>query len=411
MRVIKRSGEEVFYNRSKIENAIKKADSDTVAQSISEDALKEIVDCIEKRCLEFVRSIQVEQIQDIVIEELYSHGFEKVGRNYEVYRYKHALLRKENSIDQSVLALLRFKNEEIKQENSNKNCKVAPVLRDYLSGEVSKDIMRRYIFPSDLVEAHDNGLIHIHDADFISMPLTNCCLIDLEEVLTYGTVINGTYIEQPKSFETACTIASQVCAAVSASQFGGMTVTLSHLAPYVEASRQKHRKRVREELQETGIDFTDDQVNQIAEKRTLTSIKDGIQTFNFQINSLMMGSGQSPFTTVYMDINEVEVGQIQNDLALIIEEVLKQRIAGMKNEIGVPVSPAFPKLIYALDENNIDRGSKWFYLTELSAKCSAKRLTPDYISRKVMRELKNGDTYPCINIPVPYSGDIVRKPV
>lgn len=342
MLVTKRSGQEVEYDRSKIELAISKASGDTVGQSISENDLRLLVDSIEEKISEFHRAIKVEEIQDIVIDSLYNNGLNKIGRNYENYRWKHALLRKENSTDKSVLALLRFENEEIKQENSNKNCKIAPVLRDYLSGEVSKDIMRRYVLPKDIVEAHDEGLIHVHDMDFVAMPLHNCCLINLEEVLNYGTVVNGTYIEKPKSFETACTIASQVCAAVSASQYGGMTITLSHLAPFVDLSRQKHRKRVAEELEETGILFTQEQVNEIAEKRTLTSIKDGVQTFNFQINSLMMGSGQSPFTTVYMDINEVEPGRVQDDLALIIEEVLNQRIAGMKNEVGVPVSPAFP---------------------------------------------------------------------
>lgn len=353
-----------------------------------------MVDSIERKCKELHRAVQVEQIQDFVVKGLYESSFDDIARNYEIYRYKHALARKENTTDKSVLALLNFKNEEIKQENSNKNCKQAAVLRDYLSGEVSKDILKRYILPQDIVDAHENGILHYHDSDFVSMPLTNCCLIDLAEVFKFGTVINGTYIEEPKSFETACTIASQVCAAVSASQYGGMSVTCSHLAPYVDVSRQKHRKRIIAEFDEAGISYTDEQVNQIAEKRTLISIKDGIQTFNFQINSLMMGAGQSPFTTVALDINEVPEGQVRNDLALVIEEVLRQRIEGMKNEVGVPISVAFPKLIYFLDENNVEEGSEWFYLTELAAYCSSKRLTPDYISRKKMAELKDGDCYP-----------------
>ena len=394
MLITKRSGQEVNYDRSKIESAIQRASDETVGQTVSEEELVRLVDTIEVKLNEFKRAIQVEQIQDIVIDALFRNGFDKVGRNYLTYRYEHALLRKKNSIDDSVLSILRGDNEEIKQENSNKNYTIAPVCRDYLAGEVSKDIMRRYILPSDLTEAHDNGLIHIHDMDFIAMPLHNCCLIDLEEVLNYGTVINGTCIDKPKSFETACTLASQVCAAVSASQYGGMTVTLAHLAPFVDVSRQKHRKNVAEELKSARIDASEEQINTIAERRTKDSIKTGIQTFNYQINSLMMGSGQSPFTSVSLDINEVEEGQLRNDLALLIEETLNQRILGMKNEVGVYVSPAFPKLLYWLDENNVDPDSEWFYLTELAARCSAKRLTPDYMSRKIMKGLKNGDCYP-----------------
>lgn len=395
IRVIKRSGQEVLYDRSKIYKAIKKADEATVGETIPIDVIHAIIDEIETRCKEFNRSIRIEEIQDQVIDALFKRGFNKVGRNYLTYRYERALLRKENSIDSTVLSLLDYKNELLIEENSNKNPTILSVMRDYMAGEVSKDIARRYIFSPEVIQAHDDGIIHIHDMDYIAMPEHNCCLVNLEDMLTGGTVINNTTIDPPKSFLTACTVASQVAAAISGSQFGGQSMSAAHLSPFVDVSRQKHRERVREELLSAGIEPSEDQVNQIAEQRTRQEVKDGIQTFMYQINSIMGTNGQTPFITFYMDINEAPEGQERDDLILVIEETLKQRIVGMKNQFGTYITPAFPKLIYCTAENNIRKDSQYYWLTELAAKCTAKRMVPDYISRKVMMDRK-GDTYTCM---------------
>ena len=397
IRVIKRSGQEVLYDRTKIYKAIKKADSATANESIPIETINQIIDEIEAECKEFSRSIRIEEIQDQVIDKLFSYGFNKIGRNYLTYRYERALRRKENSIDSTVLSLLDYKNELLIEENSNKNPTIVSVMRDYMAGEVSKDIARRYIYSSDVIEAHDEGIIHIHDMDYIAMPEHNCCLCNLEDVLNYGTVINNTAIDPPKSFLTACTVASQVAAAISSSQFGGQTMSAKDLAPFVDISRQKYRKRVREELLEAGIEPSEEQVNSIAEKRTQREVKDGIQTFMYQINSIMGSNGQTPFITFYMDINEVPEGQTRDDLVLIIKETLEQRIEGMKNQYGVKITQSFPKLIYSTAPNNIEEDSEYYWLTELAAKCTAKRMVPDYISSDVMLERK-GDVYPCMGL-------------
>lgn len=397
IRVIKRSGQEVLYDRSKIYKAIKKADEATIGESVPIDVIHAIIDEIETRCKEFNRSIRIEEIQDQVIDALFKRGFNKVGRNYLTYRYERALLRKENSIDSTVLSLLDYKNEDIIQENSNKNPTVVSVQRDYVAGEVSKDIARRYMFTPEMTVAHDEGAIHIHDMDYCSMREHNCELINLEDMLDNGCVVNNTAIDPPKSFLTACNIASEVSASVSSSSYGGQTMSAWHLAKYVDVSRQKYRKRVREELIEAGIDPSEDQINAIAEKRTRQEIKDGIQTFMYEINGIMGSNGQTPFITFYLDINEAPEGQPREDLALVIEETLKQRIQGMKNEFGVWISPAFPKLIMNLDENNIHDDSEYFYLVKLAAECTSKRMVPDYISSKVMRERKGG-TWPCMGV-------------
>lgn len=393
MKVIKRNGEEVLFNPQKIENAILKADKETVEESISSEDVHKISKRVERKCKKLKRSPRIEEIQEMVIDTLFEFRYFKIAKNYITYRYEHELLRKSNSTDKTILSILSQSNEDIIQENSNKDPMVVTVMRDYVAGEVSKDLVKRFILPNDIWKAHEEGIIHFHDADYAMQPITNCCLVNLEDMLQNGTVINGTCIDKPKSFLTACTIASQVSACVSSSQFGGQTMTASHLAPFVNVSRQKYRQQVKEELQMAGFTyFEPEQVNEIAEMRTRKEIKDGIQTFMYQVNSIMGSNGQSPFITFVLDINEVLEGQIQDDLALIIEEVLEQRILGMKNEKGVYISVAFPKLIYVLDENNIYPDSKYYYLTELSARCTAKRLVPDYVSAKKMRELK-GDVY------------------
>ena len=396
MKVIKRSGEEVLFDSSKIESAVLRADKETVEESIAKKDLESIVRKVERKCKKLKRSPRIEEIQEMVIDSLFEHRYFKIAKNYITYRYEHELLRKSNSTDKTILSILNQTNEDIIQENSNKDPLVVSVMRDYVAGEVSKDLTKRFILPSEIWKAHEEGIIHFHDADYAMQPIYNCCLVNLEDMLQNGTVISGTCIDPPKSFLTACTIASQISAGVSSSQYGGQTMTASHLAPFVNISRQKYREQVKEEFETAGImDFDQEQVNRIAEMRTKKEVKDGIQTFMYQVNSIMGSNGQSPFISLYLDINEVPEGQLQEDLALIIQEVLEQRILGMKNEKGVYVSPAFPKLLYTLDENNIYEDSKYFYLTELAARCTAKRLVPDYISAKKMNELK-GDTYPCM---------------
>lgn len=395
IRVIKRSGQEVLYDRSKIYLAIKKADTATTDETIPVEEINQIIDEIEANCKKVTRSIRIEEIQDQVIDLLFKYGYNKVGRNYLTYRYERALLRKENSIDQTVLSLLDYKNEDIIQENSNKNPTVVSVQRDYVAGEVSKDIAKRFMFTPEMVKAHEEGAIHIHDMDYCSMREHNCELINLEDMLDNGCVVNNTAIDPPKSFLTACNIASEVSASVSSSSYGGQTMSCWHLAKYVDVSRQKYRKRVREELLEAGIDPSEDQINTIAEKRTRQEITDGIQTFMYEINGIMGSNGQTPFITFYLDINEAPEGPQREDLALVIEETLRQRIKGMKNEHGVWLSPSFPKLIFCLAENNIHEDSPYYYLLELAAECTSKRMVPDYISSKVMTERKGG-TWPCM---------------
>lgn len=387
MKVIKRNGSEVTFDRAKIENAISKANASVKQEYgcvMAEEDFNEIVDHVELRCNTYDRAISVEEIQDMVEEALMQSGYSWVARAYVRYRYDREKLRTKNTTDDSILALIDRSNEEIKQENSNKNPTVNSTLRDYMAGEVSKDLTRRVLLPKDIVDAHDQGIIHFHDSDYFAQHMHNCDLVNLEDMLQNGTVISDTMIEKPKTFSTACNIATQIIAQVASNQYGGQTITLSHLAPFVDDTRKKYQKKF--------ADMSDSFI----EKLVHDDIEKGIQTIQYQILTLLTSNGQTPFITVYMDINEVEDGLTRRDLAMIIEEVLKQRIQGVKNEVGVWITPTFPKLIYALDENNVYPDSEYYYLTELAAKCVAKRMVPDFISAKVMRELKKGDVYTCM---------------
>ena len=384
MKVIKRNGSEVEFDRAKIMTAITKANLSVEEQyQMGEKTITAIVDQIVANCAALDRACSVEEIQDMCESYLMSAGSYWVARAYVRYRYDREKLRTKNTTDDSILALIDRTNEEIKQENSNKNPTVNSTLRDYMAGEVSKDLTRRVLLPKDIVDAHDQGIIHFHDSDYFAQRMHNCDLVNLEDMLQNGTVISDTMIEKPKTFSTACNIATQIIAQVASNQYGGQTITLSHLAPFVDETRKKYRKMFE------GMD------DEVIKTLVYDDIKKGIQTLQYQILTLLTSNGQTPFITVYLDLNEVEDGQTRKDLALIIEEVLKQRIQGVKNEAGVWCTPTFPKLIYTLDENNIDPDSEYFYLTELAAKCDAKRMVPDKISAKVMRELK-GDVYPCM---------------
>ena len=396
MNVIKRSGEEVLFDASKIENAIRKANQATIETAqISEEKIKEIAKRVVDRCENVKRSVSVEEIQDMVEHEIMGSDAYQLAHNYITYRYERALVRKANTTDKQILSLIGRSNEEAKQENSNKNPTVNSTQRDYMAGEVSKDITRRFLLPADIYDAHQKGIIHFHDTDYFAQPMYNCCLVNLEDMLQNGTVISETKIEKPHSFATACNIATQIIAQVASNQYGGQTVTLSHLAPFVEVSRQKHRAQVASELADAGIEASEDKINKIAERRLKAEIKAGIQTIQYQIITLMTTNGQAPFVTVYMYLDEVPEGQTRDDLATCIEEMLRQRMQGVKNEKGVWITPAFPKLIYVLDEDNIHEDSKYYELTKLAAECTAKRMVPDYISAKLMRELK-GDVYGCM---------------
>lgn len=397
MKIIKRSGVEEDFHLSKIEAAIVKA-NDTVLESerLSESQIQEICADIESACSSMGRAPSVEEIQDMVENGIMKRQVFSVAHNYITYRYKRALVRKANSTDKQILSLLECDNEEVKQENSNKNPIVNSVQRDYMAGEVSKDITRRFLLPQEVVEAHENGLIHFHDSDYFAQHMHNCCLVNLEDMLQNGTVISGTMIEKPHSFSTACNIATQIIAQIASSQYGGQSISLSHLAPFVDVSRHRFRREVQKEFEEAGISLNEEQLNRVAESRVLEEINRGVQMIQYQVITLMTTNGQAPFVTVFMYLNEVPEGRTRDDLALVIEEVLKQRIHGVKNESGVYITPAFPKLIYVLEEDNITEGSKYWNLTKLAAECTAKRMVPDYISEKVMRELKDGNCYPCM---------------
>ena len=411
MIVRKRSGEEVDFDKKRIEIAISKANIEVPeTEQLSKETIKILADNVVEKCKKINRAIGVEEIQNLVENELMNIKSFSIARKYMTYRYKRSLVRKANTTDEQILSLIELNNEEVKQENSNKNPTVNSVQRDYMAGEVSKDLTRRILLPEDIVKAHEEGIIHFHDADYFAQHMNNCCLVNLEDMLQNGTVISETMIEKPKSFSTACNIATQIIAQVASSQYGGQSITLSHLAPFVEVSRQKFRKEVMNELRMNGIDPAVETVNNIAEMRVKEEIKKGVQTIQYQVVTLMTTNGQAPFITVFMYLNEVPEGRLRDDLAMIIEETLKQRYQGVKNEKGVYITPAFPKLIYALQESNIREDGKYYYLTELAAKCSAKRLVPDYISEKVMKELKvdkngNGQCYPsmgCRSFLTPY---------
>ena len=397
MKIIKRSGSEATFTVDKIIGAIKKANDSVIDyEKLTDEQMEEIAENVENACENMKRSPSVEEIQDMVENQLMNKHAFTVARNYITYRYKRALVRKANSTDQQILSLLECNNEEVKQENSNKNPTVNSVQRDYMAGEVSKDITRRFLLPEDIVEAHEKGLIHFHDADYFAQHMHNCCLVNLEDMLQNGTVISETMIDRPKSFSTACNIATQAIAQIASSQYGGQSISLAHLAPFVQISREKFRKQVRAEFDAIGLEYDEEKVNTVAELRVKEEINRGVQMIQYQVITLMTTNGQAPFITVFMYLNEVPEGQTKDDLAAIIEEMLHQRIQGVKNEKGVYITPAFPKLIYVLEEDNITEDSKYWELTKLAAQCSAKRLVPDYISEKVMKELKDGDVYTCM---------------
>ena len=397
MKIIKRDGSEVPYDYRKIIRAIDAANQDVAVEDRITNTQKEnIASQVEKRCEALGRSVSVEEIQDMVIDELDQAEAHRLARHYSDYRLRHELLRKQNSTDAKILSLLRHDNELAKQENANKDPIINSTMRDYLASEVSEDICRRYIFPEDVIKAHDEGIIHIHDMGYVSGPISNCELVNLEDMLQNGTVITDTLIEKPHSFSTACNIATQIIAQVASNTYGGQTISLAHLAPFVDVSRQKYKSEIKDELLAIGREYTEDEVNRMAEMRVRKEVQRGIQTIQYQIQTLLTTNGQTPFVSVFMYLDEVEPGQTRDDLALIIAETLKQRYEGIKNEVGVWVSPAFPKLIYVLDEDNITEDAPYYYLTELAAKCSAKRMVPDYISAKVMKQLKNGDVYTCM---------------
>ena len=397
MKIIKRSGTEEDFDISKIETAVLKANQTVIeSERLSKEQVKTICEHIEETCSNMGRALNVEEIQDLVENEIMQQQVFSVARNYITYRYKRALVRKANSTDKQIMTLLECDNEEVKQENSNKNPTVNSVQRDYMAGEVSKDITRRFLLPQDIVEAHENGIIHFHDSDYFAQHMHNCCLVNLEDMLQNGTVISGTMIEKPHSFSTACNIATQIIAQIASSQYGGQSISLSHLAPFVDVSRHRFRKEVKREFESAGITLNEEQLNRVAESRVLEEINRGVQMIQYQVITLMTTNGQAPFVTVFMYLDEVPEGRTRDDLALVIEEVLRQRIHGVKNETGVYITPAFPKLIYVLEEDNIREDSKYWHLTKLAAECTAKRMVPDYISEKVMRELKDGNCYPCM---------------
>ena len=402
MKIIKRNGSEVIFNVEKIIVAITKANESVVpTERMTEEQIRKIAQDVESAALNMNRSLNVEEIQDMVEDQIMNQRAFEVARRYITYRYNRALVRKSNTTDEQILSLIECNNEEVKQENSNKNPTVNSVQRDYMAGEVSKDITKRILLPADIVAAHENGLIHFHDSDYFAQHMHNCDLVNLEDMLQNGTVISGTMIERPHSFSTACNIATQIIAQVASCQYGGQSISLTHLAPFVDISRQKIKKDVAAELCSITPDVSDEDIARIAEARVRDEIRRGVQTIQYQVVTLMTTNGQAPFVTVFMYLNEAKNEQEKRDLALIIEETLKQRYQGVKNEKGVWVTPAFPKLIYVLEEDNIHEDSPYYYLTKLAAKCTAKRMVPDYISEKIMLQNKidkngEGHCYTCM---------------
>ena len=395
--VIKRNGEEVHFDLDKIVNAIKAANNEVDRlHQLNDYQIMAIADTISQQIHRMTHAVNVEDIQDMVETGIMEMRGYEVAQKYVRYRYKRELSRKSNTTDNGILALIDHMNEEVKQENSNKNPVINSTQRDYMAGEVSKDLTRRVLLPEDIVKAHEEGIIHFHDSDYFAQKEHNCDLLNLEDMLQNGTVISETMIEKPHSFFTACNVTTQIVAQVASNQYGGQSFTLSHLAPFVDISRQKLRKAVIAERTECGEALDEAIINKITERRLREEVKSGIQTIQYQLITLMTCNGQAPFVTIFMYLDEVPEGQTRDDLAMIIEEVLIQRMQGVKNEKGVWITPAFPKLIYTLDEDNITEDSKYWYLTELAAKCTAKRMVPDYISAKIMRELKNGNVYTCM---------------
>ena len=418
MKIIKRNGSEVDFDINKIIKAVSKANLSVQTKELTDAQIATIADYVEFRLSKAGRAYSVEEIQDIVENQIMAQGAFEVAKSYVKYRYTRSLVRNSNTTDNQILTLIECNNEEVKQENSNKNPTINSVQRDYMAGEVSKDLTRRILLPAEIVQAHEDGLIHFHDSDYFAQHMHNCDLVNLEDMLQNGTVISGTLIEKPHSFSTACNIATQIIAQVASSQYGGQSISLTHLAPFVDISRKKIRKSLIEELELSGITLSDEKIDAITEKRLLEEIKKGVQTIQYQVVTLLTTNGQAPFVTVYMYLGETDDPQEKADLALIIEEILKQRIQGVKNESGVWITPAFPKLIYVLEEDNIHEDSKYYYLTELSAKCTAKRMVPDYISEKMMLKLKidkngNGNCYTCMgcrSFLTPYVDPETNKP-
>ena len=402
MKIIKRNGSEVIFDSNKIIIAVTKANESVVPSArMSDIQIKRIAEDVEMAASHMNRSLNVEEIQDMVEDQIMNQRAFEVARRYITYRYTRALVRKSNTTDEQILSLIECNNEEVKQENSNKNPTVNSVQRDYMAGEVSKDITRRILLPADIVEAHEKGIIHFHDSDYFAQHMHNCDLVNLEDMLQNGTVISGTMIEKPHSFSTACNIATQIIAQVASCQYGGQSISLTHLAPFVDVSRKKIRINVEKELKTINPDVTNEDIDKITEDRLLEEIRSGVQTIQYQVVTLMTTNGQAPFVTVFMYLNEAKNEREKKDLAIIIEETLKQRYEGVKNEKGVWVTPAFPKLIYVLEEDNIHENSPYYYLTKLAAKCTAKRMVPDYISEKIMLQNKidkNGDghCYTCM---------------
>ena len=395
--VMKRSGERVTFDAEKIIAAIRKANmaEGIVSERLTEDQINEIAYGIEKDAASAGRDLSVEEIQDKVEDALMASGKNRVARLYITYRYRHNEMRKMSNIDQKIAGVVEQNNEDVKQENSNKNPTVLSVQRDYMAGEWSRYYTGRNLLPEDILSAHREGIIHFHDADYFAQHMHNCDLVNLEDMLQNGTCISGTHIDRPKSFATACTVASQIVAQVASSQYGGQTITASHLAPFVDVSRQKIKKRLSAELAEAGVELEEDKLNKLVEQELLKEVESGCQTIQYQLITLQSTNGQAPFVTVFLYLNEVPEGQVRDDLALIIKVMLEQRILGVKDKTGAYITPAFPKLIYVLQEDNIEPGTKYYELTELAAKCTAKRMVPDYISEKKMIELK-GDVYPCM---------------
>ena len=405
MKIIKRNGSEVSFDIMKIISAVTKANNVVAADHrLSPMQIRRIAESVENSCTTMNRALNVEEIQDLVEHQIMAHGAYEVAKEYITYRYTRTLVRKSNTTDDKILSLIESNNEEVKQENSNKNPTVNAVQRDYMAGEGSKDLTARMLLPREIIEAHNAGIIHFHDADYFAQHMHNCDLVNLEDMLQNGTVISGTLIEKPHSFSTACNIATQIIAQIASNQYGGQSISLTHLAPFVDISRQKIRRAVQEEIKAFGVQPSEEAISKVVETRLRDEIRRGVQTIQYQVVTLMTTNGQAPFITVFMYLGEARSEQDRKDLAIIIEETLRQRIEGVKNEKGVWITPAFPKLIYVLEEDNITEDSKFWYLTKLAAKCTAKRMVPDYISEKKMRELKlskgetpgHGDVYTCM---------------
>lgn len=401
MKIIKRNGSEEDFNIQKIVNAVRKANNSSEHKFLTDEQIDDIADYVEYKCNKIKRAVSVEEIQDMVEDQLMAKGAFELARRYVRYRYTRSLVRKSNTTDNRILSLIECNNEEVKQENSNKNPAVNSVQRDYMAGEVSRDLTKRMLLPPDIVEADKQGIIHFHDADYFAQHMHNCDLVNLEDMLQNGTVISDTLIEKPHSFSTACNIATQIIAQVASNQYGGQSISLAHLAPFVQISREKIRRETVAEFDELGFEISDEKIAEVVEKRLRKEVNRGVQTIQYQVVTLLTTNGQAPFVTVFMYLNEARNEREKADLAMIIEETLKQRYQGVKNEDGVWITPAFPKLIYVLEEDNITEKSKYWYLTELAAKCTAKRMVPDYISEKVMLQNKidkngEGHCYTCM---------------